>query len=73
MHVSVSANNAVELPLFASFATCHKTRKMTNRIAVILGATILVILALDMAFSAGIAVFLGRKFLDLISLVAIWR
>lgn len=46
---------------------------MTNRIAVYIGVGILVILALDYALGLGIALFLARRFLDLISLVAVWR
>lgn len=46
---------------------------MTNRIALGLGLFIVTILALDIAFGFGLMVFLGRRFLDLINLVAIWR
>ena len=46
---------------------------MTNRIALGLGLAIVAILALDYAFGLGISVFLGRRFLDLINLVAVWR
>ncbi|MDJ0640691.1 MAG: hypothetical protein QNJ20_17855 [Paracoccaceae bacterium] len=46
---------------------------MTNRIALILGLVILVLLALDYALGLGIALFLARRFLDLISLLAVWR
>ena len=46
---------------------------MTNRIAVYIGVSIAVILALDYALGLGIALYLARRFLDLISLVAIWR
>lgn len=46
---------------------------MTNRIALGLGIAIVVILVLDYAFGFGLAVFLGRRFLDLINLVAFWR
>ncbi len=46
---------------------------MTNRIALYIGITIVVILALDYALGLGIALFLARRFLDLISLIAIWR
>ncbi len=46
---------------------------MTNRIAVYIGVAILVILALDYALGLGIALYLARRFLDLISLIAIWR
>jgi hypothetical protein len=46
---------------------------MTNRIALGLGAFILAFLALDYALDLGWGVFLGRKFLELIRLVAFWR
>ncbi len=46
---------------------------MTNRIALYIGIAILVILAVDYALGLGIALFLARRFLDLISLVAVWR
>ncbi|MCG6884221.1 MAG: hypothetical protein LJE62_10760 [Silicimonas sp.] len=46
---------------------------MTNRIALYIGLTILVILALDYAFGLGLALFLARRFLELISLIAVWR
>lgn len=46
---------------------------MTNRIAFGIGLAIVAILALDLAFGFGLSVFLGRRFLDLINLVAVWR
>ena len=46
---------------------------MTNRIALGIGLAIVAILALDYALGLGLAVFLGRRFLDLINLIAIWR
>ncbi len=46
---------------------------MTNGIALGIGIAILAILALDLAFGFGLSVFLGRRFLDLINLVAVWR
>ena len=46
---------------------------MTNRIALGLGLFILAFLALDYFLGLGWSVFLGRKFLDLIRLVAFWR
>jgi len=46
---------------------------MTNKIALIIGLVLVAILALDWIFGFGLAVFLGRRFLELISLVAIWR
>ena len=46
---------------------------MTNRIALIIGLVIVVILVLDYALGLGLGLFLARRFLDLISLVAVWR
>lgn len=46
---------------------------MTNRIAIYLGVAIIVIFTLDYALGLGVAIFLGRRFLDLISLIAVWR
>ena len=46
---------------------------MTNRIALYIGIGIVVILTLDYALGLGLALFLARRFLDLISLIAIWR
>lgn len=46
---------------------------MTNRIALYIGIAIVVILAVDYALGLGIALFLARRFLDLISLIAVWR
>ena len=46
---------------------------MTNRIALYIGIGILVILAVDYALGLGIALFLARRFLDLIGLIAVWR
>ncbi|MEM7719965.1 MAG: hypothetical protein AAF222_12250 [Pseudomonadota bacterium] len=46
---------------------------MTNRIAVYIGLTLVVIFVLDYALGLGLALFLARKFLDLIGLIAIWR
>ena len=46
---------------------------MTNRIALYIGIAIIVILAVDYALGLGIALFLARRFLDLISLIAVWR
>ena len=46
---------------------------MTDRIALWLGLAITAILALDYALGLGLGVFLGRKFLELIRIVAIWR
>lgn len=46
---------------------------MTNRIAVYIGLTLVVTIILDYALGLGIALFLARKFLDLIGLIAVWR
>ncbi len=46
---------------------------MTNRIALGIGLAILAILALDWVFGLGVFVFLGRRLLDLINLIAVWR
>ncbi|MEM6386130.1 MAG: hypothetical protein AAF718_07835 [Pseudomonadota bacterium] len=46
---------------------------MTNRIAVYIGVGIIVILVLDYALGLGLALFLARRFLDLMNLIAIWR
>ena len=46
---------------------------MTNRIAFGLGAVIIVVLALDFALGLGWSVFLGKRFLDLVRIVAFWR
>ena len=46
---------------------------MTDRIALIIVVTVLVFLAIDYALGLGIALFLARRFLDLITLLAVWR
>ena len=46
---------------------------MTNGIALGIGIAVVAILALDWLFGFGLFVFLGRRFLDLINLVAVWR
>ena len=46
---------------------------MTNQIALYIGLAIVVVLVLDYALGLGLALFLARRFMDLISLVAIWR
>ena len=46
---------------------------MTNRIALLIGLIVAALVALDLALGLGMWVFLGRKFLDLIRAVAIWR
>ncbi len=46
---------------------------MTNRIAVYIGVGIVVILVLDYALGLGIGLFLARRFLDLMNIVAVWR
>ena len=46
---------------------------MTNRIALGLGLVLLAALALDYVLGFGAALFLARKFLDLIQALAVWR
>ncbi|WP_226782580.1 hypothetical protein [Oceaniglobus trochenteri] len=46
---------------------------MTNGIAIGLGALILALIGLDIWLDAGMIVFLGRKFVDLVQHVAFWR
>ncbi|GAA3872010.1 hypothetical protein [Celeribacter arenosi] len=47
---------------------------MTNRIALGLGIVLLAAIAADFAFNDGQALlFLARKFLDLIRVIAFWR
>ncbi len=47
---------------------------MTNRIALVLGLTIVVAIVLDMAlYGTEHMVFLGKKFFDLIEWLAFWR
>lgn len=46
---------------------------MTNRIAVGLGLFLAGLLALNFALGLEWHIFLGRKFLDLVRLIAFWR
>jgi hypothetical protein len=46
---------------------------MTNRIALLIGLIAAAFIALDLVLGLGKSVFLGRKFLDLIRAIAIWR
>ncbi|ARO15070.1 hypothetical protein BVG79_01726 [Ketogulonicigenium robustum] len=47
---------------------------MTNKLAIIFGSVILLLLAADLLFNQGIAtIFLGRRFLDLLHWVEFWR
>lgn len=46
---------------------------MTNRIALWLGALIVVAIATDLWLQTGTMLFLIRKFTDLIEYVAFWR
>jgi len=46
---------------------------MTNRIALVLGLLIVGFFALDYALELEWGIFLGRKFLELIRLLAFWR
>ena len=46
---------------------------MTNRIALGIGIVLALVLALDYVLGLGIALYLARKFLDLIQALAVWR
>lgn len=46
---------------------------MTNRIALGIAFLLFAVLALDYALGLGLGVFLGRRLLDLITLLAVWR
>lgn len=46
---------------------------MTNRIALWLGALIVVAIAADLWFQTGALLFLIRKFTDLVEYMAFWR
>ncbi|WP_298836284.1 hypothetical protein [uncultured Roseobacter sp.] len=47
---------------------------MTNRIAIVLGAAIVALCALDLMLNDGDALlFLGRRLLELIEWMAFWR
>ena len=46
---------------------------MSNRIAVILGITIIALLAIDLLAGWGATLFLARKFTDFIEWMAFWR
>ena len=46
---------------------------MTNRIALGIGIVLCAALALDYVLGLGVALYLARKFLDLIQAVAVWR
>ena len=46
---------------------------MTNTLAVVLAGLILVALVLDYALGTGAALFLARRFLDLVEWMAFWR
>lgn len=46
---------------------------MTNRIALGLGLFLITVLALDFALGLEWHIYLGRKFLDLVRALAIWR
>ena len=46
---------------------------MTNRIAVGLGLVLLGLIALNFALGLEWHIYLGRKFLDLVRLIAFWR
>ena len=59
--------------LSVQFSSCHNASKMTNRIAVYIGVAVLLFLVLDYALGLGLALYLARRFLDLIGLIAVWR
>ena len=46
---------------------------MTNKSAIILLVILGMFAAADVVFGWGLSVFLGRRLLDLIDLIAIWR
>jgi len=46
---------------------------MTNRIALGIGLLLIAGLALDLALGLGWHIYLGRRFLDLIGVIAVWR
>ena len=46
---------------------------MTNRIAVGLGLVLFGLIALNFALGLEWHIYLGRKFLDLVRLIAFWR
>jgi len=46
---------------------------MTDRIALIIVVVVVAFLAIDYALGLGVGLFLARRFLDLISLLAVWR
>lgn len=46
---------------------------MTNRIALGIGIVLGVLLALDFVLGLGIFLYMARRLLDLIQIVAIWR
>ncbi|GEM_PF-2563465 len=52
---------------------CHNAPEMTDRIALIIVVSVIVVLVIDYALGLGIGLYLARRFLDLISLIAIWR
>jgi hypothetical protein len=46
---------------------------MTNQLALILGALLLIAVALDLVTGFGASLFLARKFVELLQWVAFWR
>ncbi|NNE81304.1 MAG: hypothetical protein HKN18_13635 [Silicimonas sp.] len=46
---------------------------MTNRIALGIGIVLGALFALDYVLGLGLSLFLGRKFLELIRAIAVWR
>ena len=68
----VSANCRFS-PLPQGKAPCHKAREMTNQIAFGLGLFLIAAFTLDYALGLGVGLFLARRLLDLITLLAFWR
>jgi hypothetical protein len=64
---------ATRFPLFLPTSLLAIRRAMTDRIALGLAGLVCAALALDWAMGWGVSLYLARKFLDLIHLVAIWR
>ena len=64
------ALTSLDFPLSELFVI---RRSMTNRIAFGLGLFVVLALALSFVLGLDWHIFLGRKFLDLIRLIAIWR
>ena len=62
------------MPCLDVMATLQERHTMTNRIAIVLGITLLFLLIVDIVFfGATNLVFLGKKFFELIEWLAFWR